>query len=86
MKERFRCLRRQAGSRPRRTAEAHGPAVDAPKRFARAHEVGFCGPFGIEPGALHTLDGVVIAGNGGDQCREAVDAVITSMDEIGMKP
>ena len=35
---------------------------------------------------LHVLDEAIIAGDGGDQRREAVDAVITSMDEIGMKP
>ena len=28
----------------------------------------------------------VIAGNGGDQCREAVDTIVVTMDEIGMKP
>ena len=73
----------RAGGGP---AEAHGPAVDAPKRFARAGEVGFPGPLGVEPGTLHALDGAVIAGNGGDQCREAVDAIVVAMDEIGMKP
>ena len=60
--------------------------MDAPERFARAHEVGFCGPFGVEPGALHTLDGAIISGDGGDQRREAVDAVIPAMDQIGMEP
>ena len=35
---------------------------------------------------MHALDGAIIAGDGGDQCRHAVDAVICTMDEIGMKP
>ena len=60
--------------------------MDPPKRFARAHEVGFLGSLGIEPSALNALDGAVIAGNGGDQCREAVDAIVVAMEEIGMKP
>ena len=60
--------------------------MDAPKRFARAGEVGFFGSLGVKPGALHTLDGAIIAGDGGDQCRHSVDAVISTIDEIGMKP
>ena len=60
--------------------------MDAPKRFARAGEVGFGGSLGIKSGALYTLGRDVIADNGGDQCREAVDAIVVAMDEIGMKP
>ena len=60
--------------------------MDAPERFARAGEVGFLGSLGIEPGTLHAFDGAIIAGDGGDQCREAVDAIVVTMDEIGMKP
>ena len=60
--------------------------MDAPKRFARAGEVGFFGSLGIKPGALYALDGAIIAGDGGDQRGQAVDAVIASMDEIWMKP
>ena len=67
-------------------AEAHGPAVDAPECFTRANEIGLGGTLGVEPGTLHAVDGAIIAGDGGDLCRHAVDAVITSMDEIGMKP
>ena len=63
----------------------HGPAMDAPKRFARADEVGFPGSLGVEPCTLYPLDGAVIAGNCGDQCREAVDTIVVTMDEIGMK-
>ena len=69
------------------SAEANGAAVDAPEHLAwseRDRPLG--GALGIEPGALHALDEAIIAGDGGDQRREAVDAVITSMDEIGMKP
>ena len=73
----------RAGGGP---AEAHGAAVDPPKRFARAGEVGFFGSLGVKPGALHTLDGAIISGDGGDQCRHSVDAIISAMDEIGMKP
>ena len=73
----------RAGGGP---AEAHGPAVDAPERFARANEIGLGGTLGVEPGALHALDGAIIAGDGGDQRRQAVDAVIPAMDEIGMEP
>ena len=73
----------RAGGGP---AQAHGPAVDAPKRFARAGEVGFFGSLGVKPGALYALDGAIISGDGGDQRREAVDAAVTTMDEIGMKP
>ena len=73
----------RTGGKP---AESHGPAVDAPKRFARAGEVGLGGTLGVKPGALYTLDGALISGDGGDQRREAVDAVIPAMDEIGMKP
>ena len=72
----------RAGGGP---AEAHGPAMDAPKRFARAGEVGFPGSLGVEPCTLYPLDGAVISGNGGDQCREAVDTIVAVMDEIGMK-
>ena len=50
------------------------------------NEIGLGGTLGVEPGALYTLDGAIIAGDGGDQCRQAVDAVISAMDEIGMKP
>ena len=64
----------------------NGPAVDAPERFAWAGEIGFPGSLGIEPGTLYPLNGAVIAGNGGDQCREAVDAIVVAMEEIGMKP
>ena len=60
--------------------------MDAPKRFARVGEIGFPGSLGVEPGALYPLDGAVIAGNGGDQCLEAVDAIVVAMEEIGMKP
>ena len=60
--------------------------MDAPECFTRANEIGLGGCLGVEPGTLHALDGAIIAGDGGDQCRQAVDAVITSMDEIGMKP
>ena len=68
-------------------AEANGPAVDAPERLARSErDRPLRGALGIEPGALHTLDGAIIAGGGGDQCREAVDAAVTTIDEIGMKP
>ena len=67
---------------PKRTA----PAVDAPECFTRAGEVGFFGSLGVKPGALHTLDGAIIAGDGSDQCRHSVDAVISTIDEIGMKP
>ena len=62
------------------------PEVVPPKRTARPLEVGFLVSLGVKPGALYPLDGAVIAGNGGDQCRHAVDAVICTMDEIGMKP
>ena len=41
---------------------------------------------GVEPGALYTLDGAIISGDGGDQRRQAVDAIVASMDEIWMKP
>ena len=44
------------------------------------------GSLGVKPGALHTLDGAIIAGDGGGQCRHSVDAVISTIDEIGMKP
>ena len=67
---------------PKRTARPW----TRPKCFARAGEVGFFGSLGVKPGALHALDGAIIAGDGGDQCREAVDAVISTIDEIGMKP
>ena len=60
--------------------------MDAPERFARAGEVGLGGSLGVKPGTLHALDGAIIAGDGGDQRREAVDAVISTIDEIGMKP
>ena len=60
--------------------------MDAPECFTRANEIGLGGTLGVEPGTLHALDGAIIAGDGGDQRREAVDAVISTMDEIGMKP
>ena len=59
--------------------------MDAPKHFSRAGEVGFPGSLGVEPCTLYPLDGAVIAGNCGDQCREAVDTIVVTMDEIGMK-
>ena len=59
--------------------------MDAPKRFARAGEVGFPGSLGVEPCTLYPLDSAVIAGNCGDQCREAVDTIVVAMDEIWMK-
>ena len=72
------------------------PEADPPKRTARPWtrpsalrgltRLAFSGRFGVEPGALYTLDGAIIAGDGGDQCREAVDAIVIAMDEIGMKP
>ena len=52
-------------------AEAHGPAVDTPKRFARAGEVGFGGTFGVEPRALHALGGAPLAGVDGGNERNA---------------
>ena len=51
----------RAGGGP---AEAHGPAVDTPKCFARAGEVGLGGSLGVEPGALHALGGAAIGGSG----------------------
>ena len=72
------------------------PEADPPKRTARPWtrpsalrgltRLAFSGTLGVKPGALHALDGAIIAGDGGDQRREAVDAVIAPMDEIGMKP
>ena len=59
--------------------------MDAPKRLARAGEVGFPGPLAIEPCTLYPLDGAVIAGNCGDQRRQTVDTIVVAMDEIGME-
>ena len=60
--------------------------MDAPECFTRANEIGLGGTLGVDPGALHALDGAIIAGDGGDQCRHSVDAVISTIDEIGKKP
>ena len=55
--------------------------------YGRANEIGLGGSLGVEPGALHALGSTaIIAGDGGDQCRHSVDAVISTIDEIGMKP
>ena len=72
------------------------PEANPPNRTARPWtrpsalrgrtKLALAGTLGVKPGALHALDGAIIAGDGGDQRREAVDAVISTMDEIGMKP
>ena len=72
------------------------PEANPPNRTARPWtrpsalrgraRLAFSGSLGVKPGALHTLDGAIIAGDGGDQCRHSVDAVISTIDEIGMKP
>ena len=35
---------------------------------------------------MHALDGAIIAGDGGDQRRQAVDAIVVAMEEIWMEP
>ena len=70
---------------PYRTTWGRGSAVDEAECFTRTREVDCCGSFGVEPGALHVLDSAIIAGDGGGQRQQAVDTVIATMDEIGMK-
>ena len=68
-------------------AEAHGPAVDAPERFARAQRVGpFSGRLGSSQMRCTPSTSAIIAGDGGDQRRHSVDAIIAPMDQIGMEP
>ena len=63
-------------------AESHGEAVDAAERLARRRDARLGGPARIEPGALYAEDGVVVAGDGGDQRRKPADAIAVAVAKL----
>ena len=63
-------------------AESHGEAVDAAERLARRRDARLGGPARIEPGALYAEDGVVVAGDGGDQRRKPADGIAVAVAKL----
>ena len=66
-------------------AEAHGASVDAAERLARGRDVRLGGQARIEPGALHAVDGAVVAGHGGDQRRKTAQGRAFAIAKLGME-
>ena len=66
---------------PKRTARPW----DAAERLARGRDVRLGGQARIEPGALHAVDGAVVAGHGGDQRRKTAQGRAFAIAKLGME-
>ena len=53
--------------------------------FARACDLGFGRRGGVEPGTVDAVDGAVVACDGGDERRQASEAVAVAIVEGGME-